>query len=222
MPRDLPLANGTLAVAFDDRYRLRLGLLPGAPRGQRAEPAGATPVAADGIGRFGVWVDGWFSWLSAAEWILDRRYASDALVTDVRAEHPELGIRLAVEDAVDPHADLLVRRLAVADRWGATRRVRLFVHLGPDGDDATAAYDPDLAAVRFVLPAIGAHLVLGTDPAPAGHAVGRTAPPLEGSWRDAEDGRLSGNATEAGQVDATLQIDLVVPAHGTALAHAWL
>ncbi|PIV28519.1 MAG: glycoside hydrolase family 15, partial [Anaerolineae bacterium CG03_land_8_20_14_0_80_58_20] len=44
----------------------------------------------------------------------------------------------------------------------------------------------------------------------------------EGTWRDAEDGWLSGNAVAQGSVDTTGALHLLVPAHGRAVGWYWI
>lgn len=45
---------------------------------------------------------------------------------------------------------------------------------------------------------------------------------LEGTWRDAEDGELSGNPIEQGSVDSTVAVHCIVPAEGTTDVILWL
>jgi GH15 family glucan-1,4-alpha-glucosidase len=54
-------------------------------------------------------------------------------------------------------------------------------------------------------------------------AVGvKEAQGKEGTWRDAEDGCLSGNAVAQGSVDSAVGLQLVVPAGGTAIGWYWI
>jgi GH15 family glucan-1,4-alpha-glucosidase len=58
MPRDLPVGNGSLLLNFDKSYNLRDIYWPHV--GQELHTAGD-------ISHTGVWVDGQFAWLDAAE-----------------------------------------------------------------------------------------------------------------------------------------------------------
>ena len=58
MPRDLPLSNGRLLVMFDREYRIRDIYYP---------HVGKENHGTGHVFRFGVWVGGQFSWMSA-EW----------------------------------------------------------------------------------------------------------------------------------------------------------
>jgi glucoamylase len=214
MPRDLPLANGSLLVNFDARYQLRDVYFPHV--GQENHTLGS-------VSRLGLWAEGRFTWLS--EWDLDLRYRPDTLVTDVRGAHPELGLRLAAADVVDCERNVLLRRLTVGDDRGAPRRVRLFVHFDPHiGESALANCAYFDGARRAMICYKGdRYFLLGGRPAPAGFAAGvKGTAQLQGTWRDAEDGLLSGNAVANGFVDATLMFELELPAGGEASLFAWL
>src|SRR5437870_10434314 len=74
MPRDLPLSNGRLLVAFGRDYLIRDIYYPHVGKENHAT---GHPF------RFGVWTEGKFSWIGS-DWQLDRRYAVDSMVTEVR------------------------------------------------------------------------------------------------------------------------------------------
>jgi len=78
MPRDLALSNGRLLVMFDREYRIRDIYFP---------HVGMENHGAGHPFRFGVWVDGQFSWMGG-EWKPDMRYADHSMVTEVRARNP--------------------------------------------------------------------------------------------------------------------------------------
>ncbi len=196
----------------------------------------------------GVWVDGLFRWLDDKRWERDLRYAHQTLVGDVTLKHPELHLALNVADAVDFHENLLVRRIDVANLEDRDREVRLFFHhdfhiAGNEMGD-TAYYEPDRRAVfhykgaRWFL-ANGAVALIEDDPGPGwsptpdtlpGLAVGvhqwacglKELHQLQGTWRDAEDGQLSGNAVAHGSVDSCVGLSLRIPAGQTRTLYYWL
>jgi GH15 family glucan-1,4-alpha-glucosidase len=136
MPRDVPVSNGNLLVNFDLGYRIRDIYFPwiGLENHTRGEEF-----------RFGVWVDGRFSWMGAG-WKQDLRYRDDSLVTEVRLESTELGLEIRCSDAVDFQLDVYVRKIDVRDLTGAARDVRLFFghdfHLHGHELSDTAFFDP--------------------------------------------------------------------------------
>ncbi|MBI4414396.1 MAG: glycoside hydrolase family 15 protein, partial [candidate division NC10 bacterium] len=109
MPRDLPIGNGSLLVAFDSDYQIRDIYFPWV--GKENHTSGH-PF------RLGVWVEGRFAWMGP-EWERDLRYLPETLVTDVTATHRGLALRLRCQDGVDFHENILVRQIRVenlADR----------------------------------------------------------------------------------------------------------
>lgn len=220
MPRDLPIGNGTLLVNFDSRYALRDLYFPHV--GQENQTAG-------GPNRFGIWVDGAFGWLDGDGWQRDLCYDDETLVTRVVCASDRLGLELHCADGVDIGRNLYLKQFEVRDTSGHYRRVRLFQHLdlylwgNANGD--TAFYDPDYHALvgykglRYLW--LGA--LANGKPELTRWAIGQKAVHgLEGSWRDAEDGELSGNPITQGSVDCIGGVDLLVPGGGVATAYFWI
>ncbi len=239
MPRDLPLSNGNLLVAFDAEYQVRDLYWPHVGQDNHAM---GHPF------RTGVWVEGQFRWFDDARWKRHLRYAHETLVTNVELSHPDLNLSLAISDAVDFHENLLVRRFDVTNRTDRVREVRVFFHhdLHIAGNEVgdTAYYEPDRRAVIHYK---GAHWFLANgaivtsenDPNPGWIESSDTASGLQvgvqqyacglkevhnfqGTWRDAEDGQLSGSAVAHGSVDSCVGFTLSIPAGQTRTLYYWL
>jgi glucoamylase len=218
VPRDLSLSNGTLLVAFGRDYQVRDLYFP---------HVGKDNHATGHAFRLGVWVEGRMAWMGP-DWAPQMRYAADSLVTDVQARHAGIGISLACADAVDFYENVLVRRIAVRNEADRPREVRLFFHhdfhiSGTELGD-TAFYDPETRGVvhykddRYFLVNCAVGDAVGVAQCACGtkEVAGR-----EGTWRDAEDGELSGNPIAQGSVDSTVGVTLRLPAGGTAAVHHW-
>ncbi len=224
MPRDIPVGNGSLLVNFDQTYQLRDLYWPHV--GQENHTAGHPS-------RFGVWVDGQFSWVSEGGWQRTLDYAHDTLATQVTLHHPELALMLVCQDIVDFHEDLYLRQLVVHNEADREREVRLLFsqdfHISGHVVGDSAYYEPQRRAVfhykgkRWFLINTGKEegdgWTLGVDQ----WAVGvKEAQCKEGTWRDAEDGHLSGNAVAQGSVDSAVALHLTVPASGQATGWYWI
>lgn len=220
MPRDIPVGNGDLLITFDHLYRVRDIYYPHVGWYNHTEGA---------VQRFGVWADGRMAWIEDPSWKRELRYKKDTLVTDVRLVNEELGLEIRCEDAVDFHEPVYFRVVSVRDLTGRPRDVRVFFHWDlsirgvPVGD--TANYDP--ASASLVLYKDDIYFLFNAcDPNKCGldsWAIGtKRLGGAEGTWRDAEDGQLGRNAISQGSVDATVGINLDVPAGGEASFHAWL
>ncbi len=226
MPRDIPVGNGSLLVNFDHRYQLRDLYWPHV--GQENHTEGHPS-------RFGVWVDGQFSWVSddgstQSPWERQLNYVGDTLVTHVELYNPDLALRLVCQDAVDFHEDLYLRRIEVHNEADREREVRLFFaqdfHIGGHEVGDSVYYEPERRAVFhykgprwFMINVKREGSAEGVDQ----WAVGvKETQGKEGTWRDAEDGHLSGSAVAQGSVDSAVALHLTVPAGGKTTGWYWI
>ncbi len=219
MPRDLPLSNGRLLVTFDLSYQIRDVYFPHVGKDNHAV---GHPF------RMGAWVDGRFAWMGP-EWELVRRYDTDALVTRVTARHEGLGVSLAFQDAVDFYENVLVRHVEVTNLAKTAREIRLFFHhdfhIGGTEIGDTALFSPGPQAIvhykddRYFLMNCAAGGQTGVTQWACGL---KEVDGHEGTWRDAEDGVLSGNAIAQGSVDSTIGVSVTVPAGLSADVDYWL
>lgn len=218
MPRDIPIGNGQMLVAFDRKYQLRDLYFPHV--GQENHLGGGPCL-------FGVWGElpkasqtpndrrrKRLYW-SHQGWKIQQGYQPDTLVTDVVMDHPRLDVTMRCSDVVDFHRPLMVRRIEVTQRGPAARELRLFHHhdffiYGTKVGD-TAYFDPQLRCLihyrrnRYLMASWYADGEPRNDEYATGTAGFRGA---EGTWRDAEDGTLSLNAIAQGAVDSTMMLKM--------------
>jgi len=219
MARDVPVGNGNLLVSFDRSYRIRDLCFPHV--GQENHLQGA-------VSRFGVWCDGEFSWIGD-DWDIRLDYEPETLVTRVVCENASLAIALECADCVDFHENLFLRRITVTNQAQRPRTVRLFfshdfnLYATKVGD--TAFYDPETWSVihykarRYLLVNCAVPTRSGVEAFTCGTKEVRG---LEGTWRDAEDGRLEGHPIAQGTVDSTIGMRLDLDASGRAVVHYWI
>ncbi len=220
MPRNIPVGNGEMLVAFDDLYRVRDIYWP---------HVGMPNHSGGHVQRFGVWADGRFAWIEDPSWNRTLRYKPDTMVTEVRLHNEMLGLEVICNDAVDYWSPVYFRKIVVHDLHHRTRDVRVFFHHdlsvngSPVGD--TVNYDPATAGVvhykdssYFLFNVCDArkcgidHWTTGT----------KRIGDAEGTWRDAEDGQLSRNAIAQGSVDSTIGINLALEPGGSTYLIYWL
>ncbi|MBI3286438.1 MAG: glycoside hydrolase family 15 protein [Chloroflexi bacterium] len=233
MPRDLPLGNGSLLVNFDSTFQLRDLYWP---------HVGKENHTLGHVFHFGVWVDtlpatgGRFRWLSNGGWQRQLDYAHDTLVAEVRLRHPELECELLCHDAVDFHENLYLRRVDVTNLADGEREVRLFwahdFHISESEVGDTAYYEPERRALfhykgpRWFMINGCACGEVGFHAEQAGihqWACGqKEIDGREGTWRDAEDGQLSGNAIAQGSVDSAIALHITLPARGSRVVYYWM
>ena len=214
--RDIPVGNGSLLVNFDDDYQIRDIYFPHV--GQENHTEGFPS-------RFGVWVDGVFSWISSEAWSPRLAYLPETLVTDVELENATLGLRIACNDTVASHENIFLRRISVTDLRNSPREIRIFLHhdfrIYENKVGDTAYYDPDnRALIHFKK---HRYFLINTEPHFDSFATGRKAfRDQEGTWRDAEDGNLQGGVVTEGSVDSTIGVHLKLDANGTVEFFYWI
>jgi len=215
MPRDLPIGNGSMLVAFDSHYRLADFYYP---RVGMENQAGAKF-------RFGIWCDGALHATDEEPWQRTLDYLRDTLVTDVTLRNDEIGIRIRCYDAVDPDANVFLRRIVVRNMRDDARDVKLFLHhdfaLYGNSVGDTVLFDPRANALvqykgrRYVL--------INTDHGVPEYACGRSATTgADGTWIDAQDGELSMTAIAQGTVDATIGVPVHLEPHGSSTVLYWI
>lgn len=219
MPRPLVIGNGKIMVTFDENLEMRDFFYPFVGQWNHLQ---------GNRNRLGVWVDGRFSWTADSGWERLLGYQEDCLITQVEATHPELKVKLLINDAVHRRENIYLKKIVVQNMVNKEREVRVF--LGQDfsvdetevGD--TVFYDAFERALchykrnrYFVIngySSFGRFQQFATGIKGFGQA--------EGTWRDAEDGVLSGNAIAQGSVDSVIGFNLILPPLGEETIYYWI
>jgi glucoamylase len=218
MPRDIPVGNGSLLVTFDELYQIRDIYFPYVGKENHSE---GHPF------RFGLWVEGSFSWVSDQDWTRKLTYLDETLVTDVSLTNEKLEVEIVSNDAVDSHENIFIRRIRLRNTSAARREFRLFFHqdfyISESEVGDTAYFDPETQALihykgqRYFL--ISTDATVGVETFATGRKAFKGA---EGTWRDAEDGLLSEGAITEGSVDSTIGRSLLVEAGEVAEMFYWI
>jgi len=219
MVRPLVLGNGQLLVNFDGALNMRDLYFPYV--GQLNHIGGHHCS-------FGVWVDGHFSWCHDAHWERKLAYKPDTLVSEVLLRHQGLHLEIQVNSAVHFTDNIFLKKMIIRNLSQHTREVRVFFthDFSIDESDVgdTAVYNPELSAVyhykrnRYLLAngrAGGERIFEYTT------GVKRFGG-AEGTWRDAEDGKLANNPIAQGSVDSTISFRLSLAAGGEGTLYYWL
>jgi GH15 family glucan-1,4-alpha-glucosidase len=178
--------------------------------------------------RLGVWVNNQFSWVGQ-DWKRDQRYMPDRLITQVSLYHEGFGLLIFCKDAVDFHENIYLREITLENLTPRAREVRLFLtqDFNISGNDVgdTAALDPVSGAIVHYK---GARYFLIDGFAVPGKgfsqfAVGQKGiGGREGTYKDAEDGILSGNPIAQGSVDSVIGLTLQLGGLGKEKAYYWI
>ena len=177
--------------------------------------------------KLGIWVDGRFSWIDDT-WDKKLGYKQNTLVTEALLRKPELQVEVWVEDCVHHFHDVLLRKVKVRNLSKKEKEVRLFLshdfHISETDEGITAYYHPDLDAVihykknRYILTG-------GTSENQGLYefATGVTEfGNFAGTWKDAEDGRLSNNLVAHGSVDSVISLRTRIAPNDEKEVYSWI
>lgn len=179
--------------------------------------------------KVGVFVDGKISWTDDGDWTFSFRYPHMALIGTTIARNESIGIVLEFDDTVDAEMSVFIRNIHVINTTDQARTVRLFMHQAfviGDGrsNTDTAQYLPDTHAILHYR-GRRAFVVSGkTDTGTFDqYSIGLFGiEGHEGSYKDAEDGELSGNPVDHGRVDSIIRYTLPIEPHSSSRAFYWL
>jgi glucoamylase len=211
MPRDVPVGNGSLLVAFDREGLIREFHFPHVGEENHAgEPF-----------RLAIAVDGTTHLLSSFE--IQRDYLGETLVSQLEWKNESLGLKITSNDTVDFEKNIYLKKFVVENLFDNQRECKLFcsqsfyIYSNPIGD--TAAFKPDDKLLlhykheRYFSINISANHKYGIDEFATGNL---------GTWKDAEDGVLSGNPIAQGAVDSSLAIPLTLEPKGKTSCIYWI
>lgn len=180
--------------------------------------------------RVGVWIEGEMSWLDDPnEWTFKFRYPHQALIGHIIARNERLNVLLEFDDFVDSEMSAFIRNVHVINQAERPREIRLFMHqsfvIGDSRSNTdTAQYLPDSEAIlhyrgRRAFVVSGEHRGQKFDQ----HSIGLFGiEGHEGTYRDADDGELSGSNVEHGRVDSVIRFKLKVRAQSSERVHYWI
>jgi GH15 family glucan-1,4-alpha-glucosidase len=164
--------------------------------------------------KIGVWVDNQFKWTNDGSWEIQVDYDDDTLISNIQMHSNDLAVSLVLHDYIDHEYNALVRHIVIVNELESERNIRLFMHqvfqISRAGRADTAIYVPD---DHYIFDYKGRYcLLIGGKFADGDvfdqYAVGNYA--IEGkagTFKDAEDGELSGNAVEHGGVDSVIRFN---------------
>lgn len=219
MPRDIPIGNGSLLITFDQDYSVRDIYYPCV--GKENHTGGHKF-------RLGVWVDGKFDWV-CRDWNLRLDYVYESLITHVTAFNEKLAISLHCNDLVDYRENIYIKKIILKNLSKSQRECRLFFHhdfhILESAIGDTAYYDPDERAIIHYK-ANRYFLISGMRDNRHGieqYATGiKEFHGLEGTWRDAEDGKLDGAPISQGSVDSTISLSISLSEEGEQTLYYWI
>ena len=220
MAKAFVLGNGTMMVGLGrdglvyDLYYPYVGL--------------ENHTAGGNVHRVGVYVDDSVSWLDDGSWDIDTTCTMDTMSTSIVARHSVKNIELKFEDVVYNEKNIFIRKITVKNLLSTKRTVKLYmnhqfeIYEAHRGD--TAYYDAENRVVvhykgRRVFLMNADYEKLGIDD----YSIGlNRIEGHEGTYKDAEDGKLSQNPIEHGYVDSTIGFTLEVKGNDEYTLYYWM
>lgn len=220
MAKSIMLGNGSLLIGLDqfgqvkDLYYHYAGL--------------ENHIGHNLTHKIGVFLDDQFSWLDDGSWNVKVSSEWGTMASSIIAKNNALGIELYFSDCVYNEKNIFLREITVKNMFDHKRTVTLFfnqqfnIEQTHTGD--TAYYDPvDNAVIHYkgrrVFLVNGRVETHGID----SYSVGLLGiEGKEGTYKDAEDGILSKNTIEHGQVDSVISLVLASDAKEEVKAYYWI
>ena len=218
MPRSIVFGNQSLLVCLDKNYNIRDIYYPHVGMENHLEGHEC---------RIGIWVNGNFSWMESNIWKKEIRYRDETLVGESIFENNTISTRITIKDCVYHKKNIFLREIQIENLSNEDKEYRVFfsqdlqisgIYIGN-----TAYYDPDTNGIIhylkdrwFLFNGRGDNELIdgfATGKAHFGDSIG--------TYKDAEDGILSGNPIDQGTVDSTLQINVNVKANQKGLLNYW-
>ena len=180
--------------------------------------------------KIGVWKDGTFSWVDDGSWDISVKLEDDALIANTKFLNQSLGIEINSVDFVDPNHNCFIRRISIKNLSNFQSDIRLFMHqvfeISRGGRGDTALYVPDDS---YILDYKGRCSILAFGKVNSSgqifdqYSVGNYGiEGKRGTFVDAEDGILSGNAVEHGGVDSVIRFALNINPNESETIDYWL
>lgn len=179
--------------------------------------------------KIGLWVDGQFSWVDDGSWDIEVDFETDALVSTIKMSNSSLMVELNFQDFVDFEYNVFARTVSINNKADKKRDIRLFMHqvfqISRAGRADTGLYVPES---DYILDYKGrcSLLIYGqnADGEPCDqYAIGNYGiEGKEGTFKDAEDGELSGSAVEHGGVDSVMRFAFHVERESSVQVDYWV
>ncbi|GAC1386781.1 MAG: glycoside hydrolase family 15 protein [Candidatus Saccharimonadales bacterium] len=177
----------------------------------------------------GVWVDGSFSWVDDGSWQTTVDFETDALISNITMHSDELQISLSFQDFVDSDVNAFCRNCTVTNLVNHSRDIRIFMHqvfeISRGGRADTAMYEPE---ENYILDYKGRCSLLIYAQNQHGQVYDQFAignygiEGKQGTFKDAEDGDLSGSPIEHGGVDSVIRFLLPLEAGAQTTLDYWI
>lgn len=222
MARTAILSNGSLAVGLDENGLVHDFYFPYVGLDNLT-------TSRDVHHKIGVWVDGAFSWVDDDSWTKQVDLDENSLTALTKLRNDNLNIEINSKDFVDFEENVFCRKVEVTNLSDNSRDIKIFFHqvfqISRGGRADTALYVPE---ENYILDYKGRVCLLASGKDQDNNSFDQFAvgnygiEGKEGTFRDAEDGVLSGSNVEHGGVDSVIRFSLYIGSGSTKSVDYWV
>lgn len=220
MPKHACLGNGTVLIAFDSH-----GLVKDF---YYHYPGLENHLGKDLIHKIGVFADGVMHWMDEGDWEIQVKSLADSMATDIVAVKKDIGIELNFHDVVYNEKNIFIREVEVKNLWDIRRNIKIYFNqqfnISHTNIGDTAYYDPrDGVIIHYKGRRVFLINAICDGEQFKNYSVGLMGiEGKDGTYKDAEDGELSGNAIEHGQVDSVIEMKIDISAKKSKKIYYWV
>ncbi len=209
MPKSINLGNGKVLIGLDQYGQLKDLYYP--------YPGLENHVSEALTHKIGIFVDNSFSWIDDGSWNVKVLSHKETMASDITAINQSLGIELHFTDVLYNEKNIFIREVNVKNIYDHARSLKIYfnqqfnisqTHIGD-----TAYFDPrEEVIIHYKGRRVFLVNTFYEKPGFNEYSIGLIG--IEGqigTYRDAEDGILSGNPIEHGSVDSVISINIEIP-----------
>lgn len=220
MARAVTLGNGRLLICLDyhgqvrDLYFHYAGL--------------ENHVSEHFVHKIGVSIDGVFSWIDSGEWEVSIECEEDTMASQIFAINQDKGLSIHFTDIVYNEKNIFIRELKIKNLYDSKREVKIFFNqqfnISQTHTGDTAYYDPNgNVVIHYKGRRVFLANLLNEEKGMDSYSIGLMGiEGKEGTYKDAEDAKLSKNPIEHGQVDSVIQADVIIEPKKEKTLYYWM
>ncbi len=180
------------------------------------------------VHKIGIWVDGKFSWLDDGAWTINIESDKETMATFIVCINSPLGIELNFSDVVYNEKNIFIREVVIKNNLKEKRMVKIFFNqqynISQTTLGNTAFYDPESnSVIHYKGRRVFLSSLLGDQGGIKHFSCGLLMiEGKDGTYKDAEDGLLSENPIEHGQVDSVISYETEISAESDTKLFYWI
>ena len=208
MPKLVNLGNGYVLIGLDrfgqvkDFYYHYPGL--------------ENHVGGSFVHKIGVYIEDNFSWIDDGSWKIEIDCQKDTMASNIVSRNDHLGIKLHFTDVVYNEKNIFLREVNIDNLFDRSRKVRIFFNqqfnIGQTHIGETSYLDPrENAIIHYKGRRVFLINAFNENKSFDDYSVGLLGiEGKDGTYKDAEDGKLSKNSIEHGQVDSVISLEVEI------------